>query len=54
MTLKSELSRSRPPVKVEDVHCHTQSNSHILVVLLDTTEEPEATSATELVRPGMP
>ena len=26
----------------------------ILVVLLDTTEEQEATSATELVRPGMP
>ena len=34
------------PVKVDDDPLHTQSNSHILVVLLvlDTTEEQEVTS----------
>ena len=42
------------PVKMEMIPCHTQTNSHILVVLLDMTEEQKATSATELVRPCMP
>ena len=49
MTLKVQ---DPAPVKVEEVPCHTQTNSHILVVLLDMTEEQEVTSATEFVRPG--
>ena len=43
------------PVKVEeDPLPYTDKFTYILAVLLDTTEEQEATPSTELERPGMP
>ena len=42
------------PVKVGEDPVPYTGQFTFLVVLLDTTEEQEATSSTELVKPGMP